>query len=148
MAGTHTVWENSYQIGRGPLGGYSTSRGTRRQVERFVIHPNQIKTLPTGEAIVITKTPAADVQVVRVSPPRNTTEMGAAASGEDRAGPTPGTPLPPAREPGARGSGPAPSTDLDRRPRGTDRRTGAVERGSGERRNGPPAPQGRGLDLG
>lgn len=155
MAGTHTVWENSYQIGRGPLGGYSTSRGTRRQVERFVIHPNQIKTLPTGEAILITKTPAADVQVVRVSPPQKTTGMEAAPIGEDRAGPTPGTPLPPAREPAARGSGPAPTNDLDPRPSGADGRTadaergtGAAGRGSGERRNGPRAPRGRGLDLG
>ncbi|HUO72504.1 MAG TPA: type IV secretion system DNA-binding domain-containing protein [Solirubrobacteraceae bacterium] len=66
MAGTHTVWEHTYQIGRGPLGTHATSRGTRRQVERFVIHPNQAKTLPTGKAIVITKTPAARVDVVTV----------------------------------------------------------------------------------
>ena len=70
MVGTETVWENTYQIGRGPLGGYSTSRGTRRQVERFLVHPNEIKTLPTGEAVVITKLPTASARIVNVHPPR------------------------------------------------------------------------------
>jgi conjugal transfer pilus assembly protein TraD len=70
MAGTEQVWERTYQLGRGPLGGHSTSRGTRRQVERFVVHPNEIRTLPTGQAVLITKIPTASARVVRVDPPR------------------------------------------------------------------------------
>jgi hypothetical protein len=70
IAGTERVWESTFGIGRGPLGNYSTSRGTRRQVERFIVHPNEIKTLRTGEAIVIAKLPETSVRRVRVIPPR------------------------------------------------------------------------------
>ncbi len=69
MAGTHKVWEPTYQIGRGPLGRYDTSRGSRREVEQFVVHPNEIKTLQTGHAVIITKLPAAQTRTVRVTPP-------------------------------------------------------------------------------
>ena len=72
MIGTETVWENTYQIGRGPPSArHSTSRGTRRQVERAsLIHPNEIKTLPTGRALVNTRFPTASARTVRVAPPR------------------------------------------------------------------------------
>jgi hypothetical protein len=69
MVGTRVVWEPTYQIGRGPFGSYGTSGGTRRQVERFVIHPNEFMTLRTGQAVQITKVPAAAVAVVNVRPP-------------------------------------------------------------------------------
>jgi len=72
MAGMETVWEHTYQLGRGPLAAYSTTRGTRRQVERFAIHPDEIKRLPTGHAVAITKTPTAAARVIRVSPPDRT----------------------------------------------------------------------------
>ena len=48
IAGTEKVWEETRQIGGGLFGGYGTSRGTRRRVERFIVHPNEIKTLRTG----------------------------------------------------------------------------------------------------
>ncbi len=57
MIGTHQVWEPTYRIGRGPLGAYSTSGGTRRQVERYLVHPDTIKTLSTGEAVVTHQDP-------------------------------------------------------------------------------------------
>ena len=69
MAGTETVWEQTYQVGRGPLGRHDTGRGTRRQVEQYVVHPNVIKTLQTGNAVVITKVPGATARTVRVNPP-------------------------------------------------------------------------------
>jgi conjugal transfer pilus assembly protein TraD len=70
MVGTERVWEQSYQTGGHPLlGRYDTGRGTRRPVERFIIDPNQIKALPTGHAVVITKLPAARARTVRVTPP-------------------------------------------------------------------------------
>ena len=68
MAGTIKVWEATYQIGRGPLGRHDTGRGTRREVEQFVVHPNQIKTLQTGQAVLITKLPSARTRTVRVTP--------------------------------------------------------------------------------
>jgi hypothetical protein len=39
-------------------------------VERFIVHPNEIQTLPRGHAVLLTKTPTAQVRRVRVSPPR------------------------------------------------------------------------------
>jgi conjugal transfer pilus assembly protein TraD len=69
MAGTRTVWEETEQIGNVWSGGYGR-RGTRREVERFVVHPNQIKSLRTGEAVMITKLPRAIVRLLTVSPPQ------------------------------------------------------------------------------
>ncbi len=70
MAGTIRAWEETRQLG-GPLFGHlETGRGTRRQVEQFVVHPNEIKGLRTGEAVLITKLPSARARTVRVTPPR------------------------------------------------------------------------------
>jgi type IV secretory pathway TraG/TraD family ATPase VirD4 len=71
MAGTEKALEETRQFGGRLLGGYETGRGTRRQVERFVVHPNEIRSLRTGDAIVITKLPAAGTRNVRVAPPRD-----------------------------------------------------------------------------
>jgi type IV secretory pathway TraG/TraD family ATPase VirD4 len=71
MAGTRTVWEETQQLGHHPLfGSHRTGRGTRREVERFIVHPNDIKALPTGHAVLITKLPRALTRTVRVSPPQ------------------------------------------------------------------------------
>jgi hypothetical protein len=92
MAGTHRVWEETRYIPR-MLGPGRGSRGTRRLVERYVVHPNEIKTLAPGEAIVLTKLPVAAVQRVRVAPP-------------PVASPPPPVPSPP---PPARGEPPPPA---------------------------------------
>jgi conjugal transfer pilus assembly protein TraD len=68
MAGTVKRWEETRQYGGGLLGGLETGRGTRREVEQFVVHPNEIKTLRTGEAVMIVKQPRAAVKTVRVAP--------------------------------------------------------------------------------
>ncbi len=69
IAGTETVWEQTQQIARHPLfGTQQTGRGTRRQTERFIVDPNEIKSLVPGEAVVITKLPRAAVRTVRVTP--------------------------------------------------------------------------------
>src|ERR1035441_5603157 len=41
MAGTERVWDETEQIGSGLLGDRRAGRGTRRQVEQFVVHPNE-----------------------------------------------------------------------------------------------------------
>ncbi|HXO10390.1 MAG TPA: TraM recognition domain-containing protein [Solirubrobacteraceae bacterium] len=69
LAGTEWVWTESRQI-YGPFGRGHGSRGTRREVERYVVHPNEVKALRTGEAVLLTKTPAAGVRRVRVWPPQ------------------------------------------------------------------------------
>jgi conjugal transfer pilus assembly protein TraD len=70
MAGTEEVWEETRQIGGGLLGGYDTGRGSRRLTEKFIVHPNEIKTLRTGEAVVISKIRGGRARTVRVTPPR------------------------------------------------------------------------------
>jgi hypothetical protein len=70
IAGTERVWEETRQTGGGLLGGYDTGRGTRRQVERFIVDPNEIKTLPRGQAVVISKIRGTRPRTVRVTPPR------------------------------------------------------------------------------
>jgi conjugal transfer pilus assembly protein TraD len=70
MIGTERVWEETRQTAGRLLGGYDTGRGTRRQVERFITHPNEIQSLATGEAIVISKLGRDGPRKVRVEPPR------------------------------------------------------------------------------
>ena len=90
MAGTETVWEQTQQTAAHPLfGDYDSGRGTRRQAERFVVHPNEISSLPPGEAVLISKVPRATVRTVRVAENRgpSASRTGRAASHPDRAGP-------------------------------------------------------------
>ena len=72
MAGTRRVWETTYQVSRGWLGGGfgATGRGTRREAERFVIEPSRIASLRAGEAVVIAKAPTTSVRIAWVTPPR------------------------------------------------------------------------------
>lgn len=82
LAGTETVWEETHQFERHPFfGTRATGRSTARQVERFVIHPNVIKSLPTGHAVVITKVPETRAQLARITPPPSP-QNGAATSRE------------------------------------------------------------------
>ncbi len=95
MAGTSRVWEQTESL-RSPLAPRGGSRGTRRLVERYSVHPNEIKTLATGAAVVLTKLPTAEVRRVRVIAPRREPSPPAPA-------PVPG--MPPLGEP----SPPAPA---------------------------------------
>jgi type IV secretory pathway TraG/TraD family ATPase VirD4 len=70
MVGTERVWEVTRQTAGRLFGGYDTGRGTRHEVERFVVHPNEIQSLATGEAIVISKLGGERMQRVRAEPPR------------------------------------------------------------------------------
>jgi conjugal transfer pilus assembly protein TraD len=70
MVGTERVWEETRQTAGRLFGGYDTGRGTRQQVERFIVHPNEIQSLATGEAIVISKLGGQGAQRVRIEPPR------------------------------------------------------------------------------
>jgi type IV secretory pathway TraG/TraD family ATPase VirD4 len=69
MTGTETAWEETEQIGTSLLNGYPSHRGTRRQVERFVVHPNEIKSLRTGDAVLISKLRGGKARTIRVKPP-------------------------------------------------------------------------------
>jgi hypothetical protein len=69
MVGTEKAWEETERIGATLLRGYPSDRGTRRQVEQFVVHPNEIKSLPTGDAVLISKLRGGKARIVRVAPP-------------------------------------------------------------------------------
>jgi conjugal transfer pilus assembly protein TraD len=68
MAGTESYWEETRQM-RGLFAGRAASSGTRRPAERYVVHPNVIKRLEPGQAIVLTKLPTAQVQLIAVRRP-------------------------------------------------------------------------------
>jgi type IV secretory pathway TraG/TraD family ATPase VirD4 len=70
MVGTERVWETTHQTAGRLFGGYDTGRGTRREVERFIVHPNEIQSLPTGEAVVISKIGGQPARRLRAQPPR------------------------------------------------------------------------------
>jgi hypothetical protein len=68
MAGTETRWEETRQIGGSIFTGHP-GRGTRREAEQFVVHPNEIKSLGTGEAVLISKLRGGKARTVRLKPP-------------------------------------------------------------------------------
>jgi type IV secretory pathway TraG/TraD family ATPase VirD4 len=73
IAGTRQVWHQTFQtdalIPGSTAGQLNTGMGTKRQVDEYRVHPNTLKTLRTGEAVLIRKHPRPDVRVVRVVPP-------------------------------------------------------------------------------
>jgi conjugal transfer pilus assembly protein TraD len=69
MAGTEQVWEYTHQL-RSSFARGGGSRGTRRQVERFLVHPNEIKRLGPGQAVVLAKTPTPSLHRTRITPAR------------------------------------------------------------------------------
>ncbi len=88
MAGTEVVWEQTRRVASHPLfGQYDTGQGTRRQAERFRVDPNEISSLATGEAVVITKLPRSRVRTVTVSPPTPGREGPAQHGRTERGGP-------------------------------------------------------------
>ncbi len=55
LIGTKTAWKDTEQIEKGMLFTAGTGRGSRREVEEYVVHPNHIKSLGMGQAVVINK---------------------------------------------------------------------------------------------
>jgi conjugal transfer pilus assembly protein TraD len=66
LAGTRMVWRETHALPAGPAPG----RGTRRQHEEPVVHPNAIKRLATGQLVLLTAVPRPTVARVRVRAPR------------------------------------------------------------------------------
>ncbi|MFL5822399.1 MAG: type IV secretory system conjugative DNA transfer family protein [Solirubrobacteraceae bacterium] len=78
LAGTEKVWEETHHIAGPLLSGLRTGGGTRRQTEQFIVHPNDIKALGTGDAVLISKLRGERAQTVRIRPPdrRDGPELG------------------------------------------------------------------------
>lgn len=86
MAGTQWVWEETRHV-QGLISPGSGPRGSRRQVERFLVHPNEIKTLPVGHAVALTKLPTSQVRRVRVARGPGAGRDGSGRDGHGRDGP-------------------------------------------------------------
>jgi len=69
MIGTETRVEETEHVGGSFFGGYTRSR-TRRQAEQFIVHPNDIKSLSTGDAVLISKLGGRPARILRVTPPQ------------------------------------------------------------------------------
>jgi len=80
MIGTELVWQETRQL-QNPFGRSPAGRGTRRQVEQFIVHPNEIKALQTGEVVMLTKMPVARATRLRVLPPAPAGGRGPSAGG-------------------------------------------------------------------
>ncbi len=67
IAGTRPTWKSTYQTERwGPFV-VSSGSGSKREVEEYVIHPNQVKSLGVGKCVCIKKYPSARAYVVEVA---------------------------------------------------------------------------------
>lgn len=68
MAGTRTVWKTTRQTERMWLFNMDTGKGSQREAEEFVIHPNLVKSLRVGKCVCIKKYPESRAYLVEVSP--------------------------------------------------------------------------------
>jgi conjugal transfer pilus assembly protein TraD len=68
LAGQVKVWDRSYHQQSGALGGRVT-RTTTRLVDRDAIDQERVRSLRTGEALVIIKSPESSARVTRIQPP-------------------------------------------------------------------------------
>jgi hypothetical protein len=69
LAGTEKVWEETRHVGAPFLSGYRAGGGTRRQTDRFIVDPNEIKALRTGDAVLIAKLRGQRARTITVTPP-------------------------------------------------------------------------------
>ena len=73
IAGTEQTYKPTYQVDEsavhGMLGNARTGFGSARPVEEFLIHPNTIKRLTTGRALVIRKDPEFHWSITAIDPP-------------------------------------------------------------------------------
>jgi type IV secretory pathway TraG/TraD family ATPase VirD4 len=86
IIGTEHAWQETRQM-QSPFGPRTASRGTRRQVEQYIVHPNEIKTLRTGQVVMISKTPVARTTRVQVYPPGHDPASSASGRGRGQADP-------------------------------------------------------------
>jgi len=82
IAGTEKVWEETHQIGGSVFRGFPPG-GTRRESERFIVHPNEIKSLRTGDAVLISKLRGERARTLKVRPPRRSPEPRAQRGGPE-----------------------------------------------------------------
>jgi hypothetical protein len=60
------VWERSYQSRPGARGLGARVGSSARLVERYAVEPEQVRSLQTGEAVVVVKSPRSSARVARI----------------------------------------------------------------------------------
>ncbi len=73
IGGTEEAWEHTHKVSDAAgyhLGFDETGERNRRLTDRFRAHPNVIKSLATGQAIIVSQRPRFAVRNVRVKPSR------------------------------------------------------------------------------
>lgn len=150
MTGTRKVWERTYQSVSGFVRGFGGARESRRLAEEFVIHPNQIKRLRTGEAVVLSKLPVTTASIARIRAPRVSARGDifpgrVAAADASKAPPAGATPRAPSKAPPAGATLRAPSKAAlhDRSPA-----TGAAPAPADSSRRASSRPGERGREIG
>jgi type IV secretory pathway TraG/TraD family ATPase VirD4 len=68
IAGTRTTVKRTKQLQKGFLFESYSGAESEREVEEYLVHPNQIKTLRVGECFVISKHPISRQARIKVSP--------------------------------------------------------------------------------
>lgn len=68
IAGTRTVWKTTKQTERFGFFDIDSGKGSKREAEEFVIHPNIVKSLRVGKCVCIKKYPEARAYLVHVDP--------------------------------------------------------------------------------
>lgn len=66
IAGTRTVWKTTKQTDRFGFFEIDSGKGSKREAEEYVIHPNLIKTLTVGKCVCIKKYPTSRAYLVKV----------------------------------------------------------------------------------
>jgi len=68
IGGTEEAWEHTHQVSdaHGPFGRDESGQRARRLTDRFRAHPNVIKQLGQGEAVVVSQRPCFAVRRVRI----------------------------------------------------------------------------------
>ncbi len=74
-AGTYTTVKRTEQVEMSLFATGRTGMGTDREVEAYVVHPNLIKSLPTGQAVVVCSDPRR-IEVVQLDFPRPLAPVG------------------------------------------------------------------------
>lgn len=72
LAGTQPAWTTTERIGGGASDSWFASReGTRTRTREFIVLPDEIKRLRTGEAMIVNSTAKTPGEIVRIFPPIN-----------------------------------------------------------------------------
>jgi len=124
IAGTERTIEETREIGGTLFSGYP-GRGTRREAEQFVIHPNEIKSLGIGDAVLISKLRGGKARTIQIHPPQRDSAQPAQRGAAQPAQRGLARPQPSPAQPPQRGAAGSPRRGASRTPRAD----GELERG-------------------